>query len=236
MRGLIKRVNLLDDYSKWIIRISILFIFVTVFELLGYFGGVLDVIEGRGLVSVTNSFLWIINSIQYIASALIGLSPVVCAILLYMSYSRVIYDTKYKSCIIPKSNKDKLLSTFKIYGIWILVYFVMNLILYLTIYNVKGVGALEIIGIILQGFVFVTFLALAIIIMDMDCKDSSLKKGATAFWNIMAIVFSQFILTISLSILAPFKFSEIISYSVVLFIVVVEGIYILKRVDKVKVN
>lgn len=151
--------------------------------------------------------------------------PILIAIYLYFRYSKAFSDKEILSRIIPTSNKNKigeiLRNAVLAYG----AFFVIT-----VIENYMGDSELGTLGLILITA------ALTAIIVDIFCRESRLSENAKYIWCIIGAMAIAGSLNIISDILEAAEYSNVIINVLAIVCCAVEGLYIMKKADTIKIG
>lgn len=164
------------------------------------------------------------------------LMPIVCCVCLFKAYKGVLYSKGTRINIIPESNKEKLRRIFKVYIIWFLVITIANFFMYKIIYNLSMNEGFNLLGKALESLAGPTMYVLSVILMDMECKDSKMSGKANVFWNILCILIVGIATMPIMLIYSAMKVSDLGLYFTFVIISLIEGVYIFKRINNIKIN
>lgn len=167
----------------------------------------------------------------------LNIIPILSGVTLFVIYINTFSGEKCKLQIIPKSNREKLVRELKLwgmaYGIYLFITVIGHLILSFSHININFIF---VVGNLIIKWAIPIFVALAAIIMDMQCKNSSLGKAATVTWNSVSIVIASSLIYLPISLLSAVIESSIIIASIILMSLILEMYYILNKVNSLKIN
>ncbi len=176
-----------------------------------------------------------IYPIYIIASLLEETMPIVLGIILFTNYSKIFSYKAIRINITPISNRKKISNLFLIYGMYYLMYMAISIIFAILIGGIEEVDIIKMILHYISRIGVGGVIILPIIIEDIKCNTNLLEKGIKIFSRIMSVILTFVAMIIIINLLSAWGMGQRAFDNALLIITIIEALYILKEVNKLKI-
>ncbi|MEG1255320.1 hypothetical protein [Clostridium sp.] len=234
----LKKSSILSGCNRGMLGVFGIFGISTLILYIAYLNGLVGIQNEVHFVLIENIFIYkLVVPFYFISKTLLALLPEILGIIFLISYFKIFSYKAIRINIIPLGNREKIIKLFLIYGIYSLIY-VISIGVIGEIGYIYGLGHRWIIELVIIGIDKISsvgFFMLMVMIVDINCKIKLSDRDVEIFW----IVTSVFVWQIEIhSIEFLFNKLGMWQYAIVVVLLIasiIEGLYIFKKIDEVKI-
>jgi len=182
--------------------------------------------------SVANKLIYPIYIIQSMLGEFMSL---VLGIILFKNYSKIFSYKAIRINITPISNRKKMSNLFLIYGMYYLMYMAISIIFVTLIWGIEEVNIIKIMVHYISRIGSGGAIILPLIIADVKGKSELLETYGNMFWGAMLILLTGIAILIIMISLDTQGMGQRVVDRLLFIISIIEGCYILKKIDKLKI-
>jgi len=203
---------------------------------IAYLNGLVGV-EDKVYLALTGSS--VANKLIYPIYIIVGLleetMPIVLGIILFTNYSKIFSYKAIRINITPISNRKKISNLFLIYGMYYLMYMAISIIFAILIGGIEEVNIIKIMVHYISRIGSGGVIILPLIIADVKGKSELLETYGNMFWGAMLILLTGIAILIIMISLDTQGMGQRVVDGLLFIISIIEGCYILKKIDKLKI-
>lgn len=230
-----RKVMCFKEFSTSNLEIIAMYFISGVIAFIGYKINVIK-FDTNGFVEfiVSNFIDAMIVPFSFVYSLLKELTPIIITILSFKEYSKCYYTKDLLINIIPISNRKKFDNIISISAISFVSYIITTLIFALG--TSENVSVFNSVKDLMFKIVCWSFILLNVIIVDIWCRKGKLNKDAKGVAYVIVVLISMFIF-MNLTMIANKRvIVEVGTNLILVTLMVLQYIYILKNIDKIKIN
>ncbi|WP_346912639.1 hypothetical protein [Clostridium sp.] len=182
--------------------------------------------------SVANNLIY---PIHIITGLLEETMPIVLGIILFTNYLKIFSYKAIRINITPISNRKKISNLFLIYGMYYLMYMAISIIFAILIGGIEEVNIIKIMVHYISRIGSGGVIILPLIIADVKGKSELLETYGNMFWGAMLILLTGIAILIIMISLDTQGMGQRVVDRLLFIISIIEGCYILKKIDKLKI-
>ena len=203
---------------------------------IAYLNGLVGV-EDKIYLALTGSSVAnkLIYPIYIVAGLLEETMPIVLGIILFTNYSKIFSYKSIRINITPISNRKKINKLFLVYGMYYLMYMVISIIFAILIGGIEEVNIIKMISHYISRIGAGGVIILPLIIEAIKCNTNLLEEGVKIFSRTMSVILTFVAIFIMMTLLSAWEMGQCALDNVLLIITILEALYILKEVNKLKI-
>jgi|GEM_PF-1965188 len=182
--------------------------------------------------SVANKLIY---PIYIITGLLEETMSLVLGIILFTNYSKIFSYKAIRINITPISNRKKISKLVLVYGMYYLMYMVISIIFAILIGGIEDVNIIKMISHYISRIGSGGVIILPLIIADVKGKSELLGTHGNMFWGAMLILLTGIAILIIMISLDTQGMGQRVVDRLLFVISIIEGCYILKKIDKSKI-
>ncbi|MFR1707753.1 MAG: hypothetical protein ACLSV2_02535 [Clostridium sp.] len=161
--------------------------------------------------------------------------PVILGIILFINYSKIFSYKAIKVNITPISNRQKMGKLFLFYCVYYLAYIIISAIFIILIWGIKEGNIINMIMHYISRIGASGVVILPLIIGDIKLKTNQLEEGVKIISRAGLVILTFVFLFIIMILGSNWGMNQHIFDNILFIITILEALYILKEIDKLKI-
>ncbi|WP_346939037.1 hypothetical protein [uncultured Clostridium sp.] len=231
-----KKSLILSGYNKGMLSAIVIYGICYGILYIAYLNGLVGIKDEVYLAltgsSVANKLIY---PIHIITCLLEETMPIVLGIILFINYLKIFSYKAIRINITPINNRQKMSKLFLVYGMYYLIYMAISIIFATLIGGIEEGNIIKIMVHYIRRIGSGGVIILPLIIADVKGKSELLGTHGNMFWGAMLILLTGIAILIIMISLDTQGIGQRVVDRLLFIISIIEGCYILKKIDKSKI-
>ncbi len=231
----LKKSLILSEYNKRMLITIGIYGICYVILYIAYLTGLVGIEDKVYLVLTRDSVVHkLIYPIYIITGLLEEAMALVLGIILFINYSKIFSYKAIRINMIPISNRKKISKLFLVYSIYYLTYMMISIIFAILIGGIEEVNIIKMVIHYISRIGLGGVIILPLIIVDIKCNTNLLEKSIKTFSRVISVILTFGSILIIMVLLNSWGMGQRELDGVFLMISIIEGVYILKEINKLQ--